>query len=188
MQVKNFHGKTVVDSREVAAMVEKNHKDLLRDIRGYINILKEPNERKIAPVDFFIESNYEDSKGEMRFCYLITKKGCDLIAHKLTGRKGVLFSAAYITAFEEMQQALSAPHYAPEVSPNGLAKLIAVTRRVMLDAGNNPQDIVRMTQDVYRTWNVPVPCALKCQENMQLSLFETDYLLGLDGALSQRTT
>ena len=51
MQVKNFHGKTVVDSREVAAMVEKNHKDLLRDIRGYINILKEPNERKIAPVD-----------------------------------------------------------------------------------------------------------------------------------------
>ncbi len=32
-------GVYTVDSREVARMVEKNHKDLLRDIRKYCDIL-----------------------------------------------------------------------------------------------------------------------------------------------------
>ena len=34
MQVKDFHGKSVIDSREVAEMVGKNHAHLLRDIAG----------------------------------------------------------------------------------------------------------------------------------------------------------
>lgn len=62
MQVKDFHGKSVIDSREVAEMVEKNHKDLLRDIRGYIKIMENTNERNFAPVDFFIPSTYQDRK------------------------------------------------------------------------------------------------------------------------------
>ena len=40
-----------MDSREVAEMVDRNHKDLLRDIRNYVGILEKSNERKIAPVD-----------------------------------------------------------------------------------------------------------------------------------------
>lgn len=109
MQVKDFHGKRVIDSREVAEIVEKRHSDLLRDIRGYTEIMENSNERNFALVDFFIESSYLDSKGETRPCYLITKKGCDMIANKLTGEKGVLFTAAYVTAFEEMHKALTAP-------------------------------------------------------------------------------
>ncbi len=106
MTVKNIRGQQAIDSREVAEMVERNHKELLRDIRKYIEIMEKANERNFAPVDFFIESSYKDSKGETRPCYLITKKGCDMIANKLTGEKGVLFTAAYVTAFEEMQRAM----------------------------------------------------------------------------------
>lgn len=35
---------------------DRNHKDLLRDIRGYIEVMEKSDEisaRKIAPIDFF---------------------------------------------------------------------------------------------------------------------------------------
>lgn len=39
LTVVNHNGILVTNSREVAEMVEKDHKELLRDIRGYIEIL-----------------------------------------------------------------------------------------------------------------------------------------------------
>ena len=47
MQVKDYHGKSVIDSREVAEMVEKRHDHLLRDITGYIKIMENDNAPKI---------------------------------------------------------------------------------------------------------------------------------------------
>ena len=38
--------------------------------------------------------------------YLLTKKGCDMVANKMTGTKGVLFTAAYVTKFDEMEKQL----------------------------------------------------------------------------------
>jgi Rha family phage regulatory protein len=93
-----------LESREVAAMVEKDHKNLLRDIETYIKYMEESNELKLEPVDFFIESTYQDAKGEPRKCYLITKQGCEFIANKLTGAKGAQFTAAYVTKFNAMEQ------------------------------------------------------------------------------------
>lgn len=89
-----------ISSLEVAEMVEKRHTDLLRDIKRYCDQL---NESKIALVDFFKESTYIDAKGETRPCYEITKKGCEFIAHKLTGIKGTTFTAKYINRFHEME-------------------------------------------------------------------------------------
>ncbi|MDE5946523.1 MAG: Rha family transcriptional regulator [Oscillospiraceae bacterium] len=97
----NFNGIETVDSRQVAEVVEKEHSKLLRDIRTYCDYL---NEAKIGLVDFFIESIYTDSKGEERPCYLCTRKGCEMIANKLTGQKGVAFTALYINAFHEMEE------------------------------------------------------------------------------------
>lgn len=39
-------------------------------------------------------------------CFLVTKKGCEFIAHKLTGRKGTEFTARYINRFHEMEYEL----------------------------------------------------------------------------------
>ncbi len=64
------------------------------------------------------------------------------------------------------------PHLPPGVSPGGLAKLISVTRRVILDAGGTPQDVCQMAQGVFQTWNIPVPKALSKQIPGQLSLFD----------------
>lgn len=172
MKAKDFYGRSVVDSREVAAMVEKKHKNLLADIRGYIKTMENANGLNFQPVDFFIQSTYKDDKGETRPCYLLTKKGCDMIANKLTGEKGVLFTAAYVTAFEEMQQAITAPRHIPEVSPGGLAKLILATRKVMLDAGSSSLDVREATRSIYETWRVPVPPVLTKHLPDQISLFE----------------
>lgn len=100
LTVFNQDGAEVVDSREVAQIVGKDHAMLLRDIRGYIKYLTESN---FAVSEFFIESTYTDSTGRTLPCYLCTKKGCDMIANKLTGRKGVLFTAHYVSAFEKMK-------------------------------------------------------------------------------------
>lgn len=74
-----------ITSIEVAEMVGKEHSKLLRDIRNYV---EQFNQSKIGFVDFFTESTYKDNKGEIRPCYNVTKKGCEFIAHKLTGTRG----------------------------------------------------------------------------------------------------
>lgn len=89
-----------LDSREVAEMVGKEHKNIIRDIRGYV---KELSELKIEPTDFFTESEYTDKSNRKKPCYLVTKKGCEFIAHKLTGVKGTEFTAKYINRFHEME-------------------------------------------------------------------------------------
>lgn len=100
------NGKFVADSREVAEMVERNHADLLRDIRKYAEVLGKSN---FALADLFIESFYTDIQGKPRPHYFLTKKGCDLIANKMTGEKGILFTVAYVTKFEEMEKQISYP-------------------------------------------------------------------------------
>ncbi len=92
-----------IDSREVAGIVEKEHRKLLRDIRNYIAQLTETN---FGPSDFFIESSYKDASGKSNRCYLVTRKGCEFIAHKLTGVKGTKFTATYINRFHEMEDSL----------------------------------------------------------------------------------
>ena len=100
-----------ITSLEVAEMVEKDHSKLLRDIKKYAEYL---NEAKIGLVDFFMEDTYMDKKGEERPCYLVTKKGCEFIANKLTGVKGAIFTAKYINRFHEMEEAVSKPMSAME--------------------------------------------------------------------------
>ena len=94
-------------------MVGKQHKHLLRDINGYIENMKqgtEPKvglsaaELKIEPSEFFIPSTYTDSTGRELPCFLVTKKGCEFIANKLTGEKGTKFTALYVTRFNIMEE------------------------------------------------------------------------------------
>lgn len=101
LKVFDFKGQNVIESRMVAEIIEMRHTDLLRKIRGYAEIL---TNAKLRSLDFFIPNTYEDSKGEERGCYLLTKQGCEMVANKLTGEKGVLFSAEYVQAFNEMEQ------------------------------------------------------------------------------------
>lgn len=102
LQVISQNGQLLVDSRDIAVMISVRHSDLLERISGYAKHLTNGNFRSS---DFFIESTYFDAKNESRPHYLITRKGCDMVANKMTGEKGVLFTAAYVTKFEEMEKA-----------------------------------------------------------------------------------
>lgn len=95
-----------LDSREVAEMVGKEHKELLRDIRTYEEYLGESN---FALTDFFIKSTYISGQNKELPNYEVTKKGCEFIAHKLTGAKGAMFTATYINRFHEMEGKLQQP-------------------------------------------------------------------------------
>jgi Rha family phage regulatory protein len=110
--MKNIYMKQLeqtLTSMEVSEMVEKTHANMLRDIKRYCKQMEQNNitgKIKIDVADFFRESTYKDEQGKERPCYDITKKGCEFIAHKLTGVKGTAFTAQYINRFHDMEQAL----------------------------------------------------------------------------------
>ena len=90
LQFTGFQESTTLDSRIVAQMLDKNHSDLIRDIKKYTEYL---GESKIAFTDFFQESQYITTQNKILPNYQITKKGCEFLAHKLTGQKGAIFTA-----------------------------------------------------------------------------------------------
>lgn len=124
LTITTYNGIETVDSRDIARITETRHSDLLEKVSNYNNFL---TNGKFRSLDFFIPSTYKDSKGEERPCYLLTKKGCDMVANKMTGEKGILFTAAYVTAFEKMRQALSQP------KPMTSAELFAMQAKINLE-------------------------------------------------------
>ena len=100
-----------LDSREVAEIVGKRHANLIRDIENYISVISTNSD--LSSLDFFIETNYKHKKGETRKRYDITKKGCEMVANKLTGEKGILFTAEYVERFNKMEEAATIPKVTP---------------------------------------------------------------------------
>lgn len=92
---------------EVAEMMETEHSKLLRKLegdgtrKGIIPILSEAH---LGVADYFKESTYQDAQGKPRKCYNVTRLGCDFLANKFTGEKGVLFTAKYVKRFNEMER------------------------------------------------------------------------------------
>lgn len=95
-----------IDSREVAEMVDMEHKNLLSKIRKYVEIL---DGSKLSSPQFFVPSTYVNNQNKEQPCYLLTKKGCEMVANKLTGEKGVIFTAKYVNRFAEMEQKIKIP-------------------------------------------------------------------------------
>lgn len=107
MRYMTVANKETLDSREVAKMVEKDHSHLCRDIKGYIEVIRQ--NPKLDSDQYFIEATYTAGTGKPYTRYDITKLGCEMIANKLTGKKGILFTAEYVKRFNEMEQGKVAP-------------------------------------------------------------------------------
>lgn len=90
-----------ITSMEVATMVNKEHSQLLKDIRRYINQLGKVN---FDFSDFFQESTYISEQNKELPCFNVTRKGCEFIANKLTGQKGTEFTARYVNRFHELEE------------------------------------------------------------------------------------
>lgn len=103
LEVVHQNGKLFADSRDVSIMIDKPHNDLMKSIRNYVEHLTKGN---FPLSEFFVESTYHDGSGRTLPCFLLTRKGCDMVANKMTGEKGTLFTATYVTRFEEIERQL----------------------------------------------------------------------------------
>lgn len=129
LKVIETNGQYLIDSRDVAEYIDKRHDHLLRDIKKYIDVIStNPN---LGALDFFVPSSYQDNKGQVRPHYLLTKKGCEMVANKMTGQKGVLFTAEYVTRFNEMEHHLQTGY--SQLSPQ-------LQHMIRLEQKQNEQD------------------------------------------------
>lgn len=153
------NGEYFADSRDVAVAIEREHCKLLRTIRTYCEYL---TEAKIGLSDFFVPAEYEDSTGRTLPCYFITKKGCDMIANKLTSKKGVLFTAAYVSAFEQMKEQLemqsaAIQHFPAKATSAGeISSLIKNVRIAMERQNSTAVKIARQTELLLKHFGLPV--------------------------------
>lgn len=70
-----------LNSKAVAEMLGKRHDNFKRELRKYVATLGE------AAGEYFLEGTYKDAMGRERSGYLITLKGCELIAGRMIGVK-----------------------------------------------------------------------------------------------------
>lgn len=152
-----------LDSREVAEMIGKEHKNLMRDVRSYV---AELGQLKIEPSNFFNESTYQNSQNKTQPCYNVTKKGCEFIAHKLTGIKGTEFTAKYINRFHDMEDVIQQGISQKKKNEPKKEKLPSVNQMVknikgaLHDAGVDSKyiaaEVVRIYSDAGYPVNVPL--------------------------------
>lgn len=105
IQQENF----TITTLEIAEMMEVPHFDVLKklegakDRKGIIQVL---GESQMSVANYFTETTYIDAQGKHRKCYDCTKMGCELLANKFTGEKGIIFSAKYVERFNKMETVL----------------------------------------------------------------------------------
>ncbi|MFW6047185.1 MAG: Rha family transcriptional regulator [Candidatus Woesearchaeota archaeon] len=143
-------------SREVAEMIGIKHWEILRKLegnnkrKGYIEIL---TNNHLVVSNYFIRSSYIDDSGKENKCYLFTKMGCEFLANKFTGEKGILFTAKYVEKFNQMKNQLE-----PRSEFDILRKMIdqlEVTQRDASEAKQIAQsikDTILQTDEDWRNW------------------------------------
>lgn len=98
--LQNINGVIVANSREVAERFGKRHSDVLEKISSL--------ESEIQPTEnsarYFKQSEYKDSKGEMRKEYELTRDGFSLVVMGFTGSKALEWKLKYIDAFNKMEE------------------------------------------------------------------------------------
>lgn len=158
--------KATITTLEIAEMMEMEHWELLRKLdgrtkrdgthtKGYVEIL---NDNHLVVVDFFMKSSYLDSKGEERPCYKVTKLGCDFLANKLNGEKGVLFTARYVKRFHDMESNAQQKVY--ETKSTSLGEVASYTKemdRRMEKQGSEPWKICEAFKMVSEQFGIILP-------------------------------
>lgn len=93
-----------VDSLFVAELFEKNHKEVLRDIRKITDPLsglsEEFRQRNFAP------SSYRNQQNKKQPCYYLTRDGFTMLVMGYTGQKAMHFKELYIKRFNEMEKVI----------------------------------------------------------------------------------
>ena len=92
----------VTTSLKVADTFDKEHKNVLADIRKLIDEIGDG--LKNQPI--FSEATYNDKYGREKPMYYINRDGFTLLAMGFNGKKALKFKLKYIAAFNKMEQTL----------------------------------------------------------------------------------
>lgn len=96
---ESAQGKIVTSSQAVAYYFEKQHRNVLRAIRG---MLKNEHTKEM-----FYEYLYTDKQNDQTYpAFLMTRDGFTLLAMGFTGKKALEWKIRYIQAFNEMERKL----------------------------------------------------------------------------------
>ena len=172
--------KSTITTLEIAGMMETEHWKLLRKLEGrtkngehewgYIDIL---GDNQMDVTDFFIKSSYHTEQNKEMRCYEVTKLGCDFLANKFTGEKGVLFTARYVKRFHEMENQVKQVPLTD--NPGKVANLINVLARRMDNQGSEPYKSAEMAQLICTQYGIQLPTDfVKVPEHTQIKLEFSD--------------
>ena len=146
----------VLDSREVARMMGIEHWDILHYIEGKVignhnitGILPTLQGGQLIPTDYFIESSYIADNGTKYKCYLCTRMGCELLATRQIGEKGILFCAKYVERFTEMEKELKSKseHQHPDLAKEDELILSVVKGATPIDRATALQEYTALITD-----------------------------------------
>ena len=152
----------VIDSREVAEMMGKTHSKLLRDIEGdksHVGIIEVLTKAQMGLSKYFIEDVYKDKSGKENKCYQCTKMGCEILANKMTGEKGILFTAKYVERFNQMEEELKKISREDEL-------LLTIAK------SNDPVERMNATKEYTDIKMLPLENEIKHKEGIITSLTE----------------
>ena len=168
--------KLTIDSREVAEMMNMSHWGILRklegskDRKGYIEIL---TDNQMVVSNYFIKSSYIDGSGKENTCYKLTKMGCEFLANKFTGEKGVLFTAKYVERFNEMEEKLTKPQSELDVLRQAIDQ-IEMAQREAREAKQIATSTSKNMEQINNIVNVEDQTTLRQQFNQSVKALAYD--------------
>lgn len=148
--------KNTITTLEVAEMMQMRHQKIIEKLEGS----KDGKTKGIIPIltehdfvlsDYFTKSTYKDTTGRENKCYLVTKLGCDFLANKFTGEKGILFTAKYVKRFDEMEQEIKNPYNLPTTYKEALVQLLEKVEEneKLIEENKHKQEVINgFTDDV----------------------------------------
>jgi anti-repressor protein len=95
---KSQKGTPVTDSLKVADAFNKQHKNVLQQIRNILG-----SAENSAHQNWFYESTFLDAQGKTRPMFVMNRDGFSLLAMGLTGAKAMQFKVGFIEQFNQME-------------------------------------------------------------------------------------
>lgn len=131
IDVHQNNGVLVTTSRNIAEVFEKEHRNVIRDIR----ILLESNPDKDFGLLNFEQSSYLNEQNKEQPEYLLTRDGTMLLIMGYTGEKALALKTAYIKRFNEMEQQLKEKQQEPALTVMTLDQKVSLTKVILECAG-----------------------------------------------------
>lgn len=181
-----------INTREIANMMGTEHSDILKKLEGTRNPDGSVKQIGIIPVltegnfpvsDYFIKSSYIDASGKENPCYDCTKLGCDFLANKFTGEKGILFTAAYVKRFHDLSEQVKAEQYNfPRSDVGEIASLmrawLSMITKAKIPYQHGIAEMIKFMQSV----GIPITDGVLHQEEHQLTQLSMDFTSTIKGA------